>query len=171
MAGAPAAVAATPTSFSRFLGFGGWMDRLAGESPEVLLHAGFGIQLLSMRLGEGGLGLSEGTTLPMALYPSALGLSHCLAAGTCSTWTQYQTSDCCAGQQQLLCLARALLRRPVVVCLDECTASVDPATAELMQQLIQEQLAGSTVIQASPSPVKQEQIYLPTKDCTLHVAT
>ena len=53
------------------------------------------------------------------------------------------------GQQQLLCLARLLLRRPAVVCLDECTASVDPHTAALMQRLIQQQLAGCTVIQVS----------------------
>jgi len=49
-----------PTSFSRFLGLGG----LAGESPAVLVHAGFGMQLLSMPVGEGGLGLSQGTDPP-----------------------------------------------------------------------------------------------------------
>ena len=47
---------ATPTSLSRFLGIGG----LASESPAVLVHAGFGMQLLSMRVGEGGSGLSQG---------------------------------------------------------------------------------------------------------------
>lgn len=51
----------SPTSFSRFLGFSGWVDSLAAEAPEVLLHAGFGIQILSMRVCAGGLGLSQGT--------------------------------------------------------------------------------------------------------------
>lgn len=39
------------------------------------------------------------------------------------------------GQQQLLCLARVLLKRPKLLCLDECTASVDPATATTMHQV------------------------------------
>ncbi len=54
------------------------------------------------------------------------------------------------GQQQLLCLARVLLRRPRIVCLDECTASVDPRTAELMQELIAKELSSATVIQVCP---------------------
>lgn len=52
-----------------------------------------------------------------------------------------------AGQQQLMCLARILLKRPCVVCLDECTANVDPNTALVMQDLIAAQLEQSTVIQ------------------------
>lgn len=39
------------------------------------------------------------------------------------------------GQQQLLCLARVLLKRPRLLCLDEYAASVDPATAATMQQV------------------------------------
>ena len=39
------------------------------------------------------------------------------------------------GQQQLLCLARVLLKRPRLLCLDECTASVDPATAATMHKV------------------------------------
>jgi ATP-binding cassette subfamily C (CFTR/MRP) protein 10 len=54
-----------------------------------------------------------------------------------------------AGQQQLLCLARVLLRRPRIICLDECTANVDAATAWLMQDLIASQLAHATVLQVS----------------------
>ena len=39
------------------------------------------------------------------------------------------------GQQQLLCLARMLLRRPALVILDECTAAVDPRTAAIIHQV------------------------------------
>lgn len=52
----------TPTSLSRFLGLAG----LASESPAVLVHAGFGMQLLSMRVGEGGSGLSQGRSKTVA---------------------------------------------------------------------------------------------------------
>ena len=62
------------------------------------------------------------------------------------------THDCllvaAPGQQQLVCLARVILHRPRIVCLDECTASVDPATAALMQDLLRAELPRATVLQA-----------------------
>ena len=50
-----------------------------------------------------------------------------------------------------MCLARVILHRPRIVCLDECTASVDPATAALMQDLLRTELPRSTVLQARGS--------------------
>jgi ATP-binding cassette subfamily C (CFTR/MRP) protein 10 len=77
----------------------------AGETPPAS-------GVLRMRLGEGGVSLSQ-------------------------------------GQQQLLSLARVLLRRPKVVCLDECTSSVDPGTAAAMHAVTRTFLSDATVIEVA----------------------
>nr|ARO50105.1 multidrug resistance-associated protein [Yamagishiella unicocca] len=58
--------------------------------------------------------------LPLGSLPNAVGLS--------------------AGQQQLLCLARLLLRPRRLVLLDECSAHVDPTTAAIIRRLVSEEL-------------------------------
>ena len=84
----------SPTSFSRFFGRG-WFERLATESPAVLVHAGFGIQLLSMRLGEAGLGLSQGvlhrTPINLAGGVSARKAEMCCLS--CLTRVQFSRPD------------------------------------------------------------------------------
>lgn len=40
------------------------------------------------------------------------------------------------GQHQLICLARALLRRPTILIMDEATASIDHATDEHLQKVV-----------------------------------
>lgn len=50
------------------------------------------------------------------------------------------------GQRQLVCIARAIVRRPKILLMDEATANIDTKTDQIIQRLIREKFENSTIL-------------------------
>ncbi|NCE63611.1 ABC transporter ATP-binding protein [Pseudoflavonifractor sp. 524-17] len=62
------------------------------------------------------------------------------------TWLDQGGVNVSGGQKQRLCIARAMLRHPAILILDDSTSAVDSATESAIRQSFSDNLAGTTVI-------------------------
>ena len=51
-----------------------------------------------------------------------------------------------AGEKQLICIVRAIVRKNKIIVLDEATANIDVVTEQKIQELLSRHLSDATVI-------------------------
>ncbi len=112
-------------------------------------HVGLVLQDVFLFAGTVSENLTLGRDLPRSTVESVARRAHADAfiralAGGYDAPLLERGANLSHGQRQLLSVARALLYNPPVLVLDEATSSVDPETEHLLQDAVDQLLAGRT---------------------------
>lgn len=93
-------------------------------------------------------GRPEATDEEMIRVARLLGIHDTISKfrGKYGTEIMERGSNLSFGQQQLICLGRAILADPRILLFDEATSSVDPYTESMIQNALREELVNRTVI-------------------------
>ncbi len=112
-------------------------------------HVGLVLQDVVLYAGTVAENLALGSDLPRAMVEDVARRVHADSfiqslAGAYEAPLLERGANLSHGQRQLLSVARALLYNPPVLVLDEATSSVDPETEHLLQDAINQLIAGRT---------------------------
>ncbi len=122
-----------------------WRRRLGLVLQDVQLFPGTVAENLRVFIGDGPDGISDQAIDRALDVVEARPIVERLPAGL-ATQLAEGGSNLSVGERQVLSFARAVVRDPDILVLDEATSSVDPATERRLQRSLERLLAGRTAI-------------------------
>jgi len=112
-------------------------DRRARSRTGVMLQESGVPQVLKV---------SEMIDLFRSYYPSPMPTARVIELAGLEEKAQSQNKDLSGGQRQRIALARAVIRRPQLLVMDDATSAVDPAVEQQILAALREESRGTTVL-------------------------